>query len=111
MRQQQIAMLARELLHTLVGDRVGVQDLDFLFLPLARVAHQLIGSLPRLAFLLATDHLQPHAEADAVVAPMRASQRLDLGVMFGSAVPWTTPELMQVATFSRHFQRLPRAGD
>ena len=48
MRQQQIAMLARQLLHALVGDRVMIERLDVLFLPLAGMTHEAIGGLPRL---------------------------------------------------------------
>src|SRR3979411_2433245 len=40
MRQQEIAMLAGELLHTLVGGRIVVERLDLLLLPFGRVAHQ-----------------------------------------------------------------------
>ena len=64
MRQQQIAVLAGELLHALVCFRPVVERLHLLLLPLGRVAHQLIGRLPRVGLIFAADHLQPHAETD-----------------------------------------------
>src|ERR1019366_10716990 len=39
LRQQQIAMLAGELVHMLVGRRLVVERLHLLLLPLGRVAH------------------------------------------------------------------------
>ena len=72
MRQQQIAVLAGELLHALVGLRFVVERLHLLLLPLGGVAHQLVGGLPGVLLVLAADHLQPHAEADLVLAAMRA---------------------------------------
>src|SRR6266850_5342944 len=72
MRQQEIAMLARKLLHAQVRFRFVVKCLDFLLLPLGGVAHQLIGGLPGVRFVFAADHLQAHAEADIVFAAMRA---------------------------------------
>src|SRR5216683_4948572 len=71
MRQQQIAMFAGKLLHPLIGHRVVIERLHLLLLPLGRVAHQCIGGLPRVLFILAADHLQPHAESDVVVAAVR----------------------------------------
>ena len=70
---KQIAVLAGELLHALVGFGIVVERLDLLLLPLGRVAHQDVGGLPGVLFILAADHLQPHAEADVVFAAMRAS--------------------------------------
>ena len=79
MRHQQIAMFAGKLLHALVRHRVIVERLHLLLLPLGGVAHQLVGGLPGVLFLLAADHLQSHAEADLVLAAMGARHLPDLG--------------------------------
>src|SRR5712691_6751706 len=62
MRQQEIAVLAGELLHPLVGCGIVVERLHLLLLALGRVAHQYVGGLPRVLFIFPTDHLQAHAK-------------------------------------------------
>src|SRR5271156_3420009 len=110
MRQQQIAMLAGELLHALVGHGIAVKRLDLLLLPLARVTHQLIGGLPRLALIFAADYLQAHAKADVVFAIMGASHPSDLGDVLGDALRQIAPEQMNIGMLCGYFPGLPRTA-
>ena len=110
MRQQQIAVLAGELLHAQVRLRLAVKCLYFLLLPLGGMPNQLIGSLPGVGFVLAADYLQPHAEADVVFAVMRARHRPDLGDVGGDLFRQVAPEQMHVGMFGRQFPSLARAA-
>ena len=101
MRQQEVAVLAGELLHAQVRFRFVVQRLDFLLLPLGGVAHQLIGGLPGVRFVFAADHLQPHAEADVVFAAMRARHFPDLGDIRRDLFRQVAPEQMHVGMLGR----------
>ena len=106
MRQQQIAMLAGELLHALVGLRLVVERLHLLLLPLGGVAHQDVGGLPGVPFVLAADHLQAHAEADRVFATMGPRHLPDLGDVRGDPLRQVAPEQMHVGMLRRHFPGL-----
>ena len=110
MRQQQVAMLAGELLHAQIRFRLVVERLDLLLLPLGGVAHQLVGGVPRFLLVLAADHLQPHAKADLVMAAMGARHLPDLGDVGGDLLRQIAPEQMHVGMFRGQFPRLPRAA-
>src|ERR1700704_1922589 len=79
MRQQEIAVLANELLHPLVGRGIVVERLHLLLLPLGRVAHQYVGGLPRGFFIFPADHPRPDARRSAsrTFPRLRASRRRD----------------------------------
>ena len=51
------------------------------FLPFGGIAHQDVGGLPGILFILAADHLQAHAKADVVFAAMGFCQLPDLGIL------------------------------
>ena len=57
MRADQLAMLARKLLHALVGDGIGVMGADEPSLRLGHVAHQFMRRIPCLGFGLAAEDL------------------------------------------------------
>jgi hypothetical protein len=66
MRRGEVAVLARELLHVLIGYRLREQRL---YIPLLGCTlHQRLDGLPRIGLLIMADDLQPHAETDLVLA-------------------------------------------
>ena len=99
MRHQEIAVLAGQFLHAPVGFRLVVERLHLLLLPLGGVAHQHVGGLPRVRFVFAADHLQPHAEADGVFPVIRPRHLPDLGDIGGDALRQVAPEQMHVGMF------------
>ena len=110
MRHQQFAMFAGQLLHALVGVRIVVERLHLLLLPLGGVAHQRVGGLPCVALVLAADDLQPHAEADVVLAAVAFGHGPDLVDVGADPLRQVAPEQMHVGMLRRDLPGLARAA-
>jgi hypothetical protein len=69
-----------------------------------------VGGLPRLPFVFAADHLEPHAETDLVLAAVGARHGPDLGDVLRNPFRQIAPEQMHVGMFCRHLPGIARAA-